>query len=545
MSGQRIKKRQPLSKEQDTSALPSDGKKASKRIWITVGKILAGCFWLAIITICIINRNRISVDAVLHYTPSNPFLAAMVMLLLFALKSLSIVVYCGILYTADGILFSLPSAILLNILGTAVMISLPYVIGRKSGKKAADSILIRFPKASWIRDFQKKNDFALVLIARLIGFLPCDMISLYCGACGIPYGKYLTAGMIGMLPLIIMLPILGNSASHIRSPQFIISAAVSLLCALGSFIAGAVITYKYKKQRKMSMTANISVNPDPINILATLDQNYIPYFNVMLSSLLYSNPDERFHVYLLHSSLCEEDMASTEEVLHSRGKLYLIKIQEQELNNAPTTDRYPKEIYYRIFAAKYLPEKLDRILYLDPDLIVNKSVRELYDMPMGTALFAAASHIGNLLHFFNEIRLDIDETMPYINSGVMLLNLRQLRKEQSYQEVFDYINSHRGKLILPDQDIISGLYGNRIIPLDSYCYNMTERLFLFHRQSGDKMDVDYVRRHSVIIHYCGRNKPWKRGYVGKLDVFYQEACERMNITADKSEPTANIHGNDS
>ncbi|MDY5940328.1 MAG: glycosyltransferase family 8 protein [Eubacteriales bacterium] len=264
-----------------------------------------------------------------------------------------------------------------------------------------------------------------------------------------------------------------------------------------------------------------------IRILATLDRNYIPYFNVMLFSLLESNPEEFFEVYLLHDSLCPSDMTDSIRILGDRGVLRLVGIREEELSEAPTTDRYPKEIYYRIFAAKYLPETLDRILYLDPDLIVNKSIRELYDMPMGTAFFAAASHIGNILHRFNELRLDMDEDMPYINSGVMLINLRQLRKEQRCEEVFDYIRTHKGKLILPDQDIISGLYGNRIIPVDCYRYNMTERLFLFHRQSGDRMDLDYVRRHAVIIHYCGRNKPWKNRYIGSLDVFYQEACNRL------------------
>ena len=42
---------------------------------------------------------------------------------------------------------------------------------------------------------------------------------------------------------------------------------------------------------------------------------------------------------------------------------------------------------------------------------------------MGTAFFAAATHIRGFLHRFNELRLDMDEDSPYINSGVMLMNL--------------------------------------------------------------------------------------------------------------------------
>lgn len=111
-----------------------------------------------------------------------------------------------------------------------------------------------------------------------------------------------------------------------------------------------------------------------INILVTLDCNYIPYFNVMLSSLIHSNPNEHFRVFLLNNTIEKQDVESSEKILCGSGTLELVRINETELDGAPTTDRYPKEIYYRIFAAKYLPQNIDRVLYLDPDLIVNGSV---------------------------------------------------------------------------------------------------------------------------------------------------------------------------
>ncbi len=270
-----------------------------------------------------------------------------------------------------------------------------------------------------------------------------------------------------------------------------------------------------------------------INILVTLDSNYIPYLNVMLFSLMSSNPDEYFRVFLLNNKVEKSDVESSEKILGDSGTLKLVKIKETELDAAPTTDRYPKEIYYRIFAAKYLPQDIERVLYLDPDLIVNNGIRALYDMDMGNNYFAAASHIGGVLHFINEIRLDMGEESPYINSGVMLMNLAQLRKEQRFEEVFEYIRNHKSKLILPDQDIISGLYGDRIIALDPFKYNMTERLFAFRFRNGGRSGLKDVRENAVIIHYCGRNKPWKNNYVGRLNVFYDETVKRMNpVDAD-------------
>ncbi len=272
-----------------------------------------------------------------------------------------------------------------------------------------------------------------------------------------------------------------------------------------------------------------TTNGHPINILVTVDENYVPQLNVMLTSLLYSNPDCDFHVYLLHSGLEEASVRTTRTILDGAGELILIAVDESTLANAPTTARYPHEIYYRIFAAQYLPANLDRVLYLDPDLIVNRSILSLYHIDMEDYYFAAASHIGPLLQKVNELRLNMDEESLYINSGVMLINLALLRKEQQMQDVFDFIEKYAHALILPDQDIISSLYGSRILALDTFRYNMTERLFAQHTLFERTLDVEWVRSHSVFIHYCGRNKPWKNNYRGKLDIFYRETLERMPL----------------
>ena len=267
---------------------------------------------------------------------------------------------------------------------------------------------------------------------------------------------------------------------------------------------------------------------EKINILVTLDTNYLSYLNVMLTSLVNSNPDCYFNVYLLHSSINERDTYETSRVLGDSGKLIMVKAKDIGLDDAPTTSRYPQEIYFRIFASKYLPQTIDRVLYLDPDIIINGSVKELYNLPMEEYYFAAASHTGTLMTTINSIRLDMDDNSPYINSGVMLMNLQLLRREQNFDDVFRFIEKRKNFLILPDQDIISSLYGSKIYALDTFRYNMTEALYKLHSPFEKDLDLDWVRKHSVIIHYCGRNKPWKDNYLGNLDVFYKETVSRMN-----------------
>lgn len=261
-----------------------------------------------------------------------------------------------------------------------------------------------------------------------------------------------------------------------------------------------------------------------MNILVTLDSNYIEQLAVMLTSLIKSNPGEKFDVYVAHSSIGEEDFNFLNSCVADACSIINVKIPKDMFDDAPTTDRYPKEMYYRIFAAQFLPLNLDRILYMDPDLVIINSIVEMYRMNLGNNFFAAASHVDKSLKKINEIRLDMPEDSTYINSGVMLLNLHQLRKNQKIQEVYDYIEEKKIFFVLPDQDILNGVYGHKTIHLDALIYNLSDRFLTFYNANpknlGSRKDMRWIAHNTSIIHYCGRNKPWKSNYRGDLGVFY-------------------------
>ena len=83
------------------------------------------------------------------------------------------------------------------------------------------------------------------------------------------------------------------------------------------------------------------------------------------------------------------------------------------------------------------------------------------------------------------------------------------------------IAENRSRLLLPDQDIMVILFKERITVLDSLKYNLSDMILTLSRLSGIKgLTLDYVKNNTVIIHYCGRNKPWREGYHGTLGRFY-------------------------
>lgn len=162
---------------------------------LKAGKIVLVLIWAGIILICLVYRNSVSVDGILNYTPENPFLAAVVLLLLFALKSVSIVIYAGILYVVSGLIFPLPVAILVNLCGSLIM------------------------------------------------RIPSDVVSLYMGAIEVDYRKYMLGSILGTIPHTITYPIIGMNVSDIRSPQFILAVCAEVVY----FCVTTALYIRYKK----------------------------------------------------------------------------------------------------------------------------------------------------------------------------------------------------------------------------------------------------------------------------------------------------------
>ena len=112
-----------------------------------------------------------------------------------------------------------------------------------------------------------------------------------------------------------------------------------------------------------------------MNILVTLDANYIRPLSVMLHSLVRADDCPKFDLYIAHSSLTDENIDSIfRGIDRSRFNVHSICLSHELNADAPTEDRITKETYYRLTAHEFLPAELDRILYIDPDTLILNSI---------------------------------------------------------------------------------------------------------------------------------------------------------------------------
>lgn len=273
-----------------------------------------------------------------------------------------------------------------------------------------------------------------------------------------------------------------------------------------------------------------------MDLLVTLDEHYLPQLRVMLTSLRLSHPGVQCRVYLLHRSIPEERLAALESGLAGWGyQLVLIRVDEAVFQDAPVTDRYPQEMYYRLLAARFLPEELKRVLYLDPDTLVINSLLPLWELELDGHLFAAAAHTGKTEIANNVNRFRLGTEGDYYNSGVLLMDLERCRNEIHTEELFDYVSNHGDELscrtrIFSTRSMAAGcwlwtiLYGTMTpeISATTWCGVWERRTW-----TG-------IMAHTAVLHFCGREKPWKKNYRRRFRVLYRHY---MNL-ADKYLPEA-------
>lgn len=216
----------------------------------TLRQTVVVCLWGLLILLCFLYRDHLTIESIVNYSPADPLLAVLVLLCLFAVKSITLFVYCGILYAASGVLFDFPFSVLVNQAGTFLMMSIPYYIGKRAGIKALTAMVQKNSKLRLLQTSISSNEFFLSFLVRILGLLPSDLVGMFMGASGLRYSRYLLGSMLGMLPTTITFAVMGMSVQDIRSPEFLISAGIEL--ALMVFSAVIYALWQHSKKGKQT-----------------------------------------------------------------------------------------------------------------------------------------------------------------------------------------------------------------------------------------------------------------------------------------------------
>ncbi len=264
---------------------------------------------------------------------------------------------------------------------------------------------------------------------------------------------------------------------------------------------------------------------EKMNILVTLDKKYLSPLKILLVSLGETQNGRETDVFVAHSGLEEKDFEFLQAAIAPFPFLRVrnVQIKESWFQDTPVIERLPEESFYRLMAFEFLPKEVERCLYLDPDILIRKPLAPLYDLDLGENIIAAANHTRGLVEILNRTRLGLKKEQRYINSGVMLMDIKKMRETLTVEGIIEATKKNIRKLWMGDQDLANILFADKTLYIDELLWNLDERTRKKNRKTFSKEDI---AEKTAIIHYNGKYKPWLKGYKGELDEFYPEIQEK-------------------
>ena len=252
-----------------------------------------------------------------------------------------------------------------------------------------------------------------------------------------------------------------------------------------------------------------------LRVLFCANPDYFPHVAVAAISVADNNPRRSIDFHLI---ACDRDAAAEALLRGSLAQFPNVDLHLHFADEAIISELFvdgflTKECYLRIFAPWILPESIDRLIYLDSDLVVVDDLGPLMELDLGDNLVAAAPDYPLLRAMISPDRrksLGIPVEHDYVNSGVLVMELSRWRRDRMTERLCRYIERQGARLSFHDQDAINAVLHDRIQLLDCR-WNLQARMYACGRGSFPREFEATVeaRRRPAIIHYTGSEKPWK------------------------------------
>ena len=250
-------------------------------------------------------------------------------------------------------------------------------------------------------------------------------------------------------------------------------------------------------------------NIGKINIVLASDNNYIQHLGVTLISILEnSKKTTKIAFYILEDGINDENKKKLKSISEKYGaNIIFCYINKSLTINFPEMGHLSRATYFRLFIPWIIPQEIQKIIYLDCDLIVLKDISSLYKINLQGKSMAAVEDVKSQeiirIYFYPNLK-------KYFNAGVLLINLDSWRKKNITQKAIGFINQHHHNLTTADQDVLNCLLNNDWLEIPRI-YNLDPKHSTIN---------SLPTKNTVILHYSDTIKPWSYLYVGKNKKYY-------------------------
>ena len=250
-----------------------------------------------------------------------------------------------------------------------------------------------------------------------------------------------------------------------------------------------------------------------INIAIAPDDNYVMPATVALTSIL-ENKKSELKIYML--SLENHFSKGSREIFYNLAEKYETQIEFIELKEDKLVDfpvlRHGLSAYLRMYTPELLPD-IEKLLYLDCDIIVNEPLDDLFNINIEEYDMAGVMDLIQVSDpgFLKSIGCTSGH---YVNTGVLLMNLKRLRRRNILGDTLTYLNLYKDLLRFSDQDILNGIIPNILLlppKFNSTIHLWNPKVRHYCLKVWTEAEIEEGRNNPVVIHYISVVKPWHWG----------------------------------
>jgi len=263
-----------------------------------------------------------------------------------------------------------------------------------------------------------------------------------------------------------------------------------------------------------------------VHIFMASDDNYVPYLMVTVKSIsLHSRPDYIYDITVLTEGLEQQNVRKLRHLELENVNIIIVNMEKiveplRKQLRETLRDYYSEAIFYRMFIASMYP-RLTRAVYIDCDVVLVDDIAKLYFTNIGNMILGAVADesISGVPAFCDYVENWVGVPVEkYINSGVLIINLKEYRRSLILERFIGLINKKGFATVAPDQDYLNYLCKGRIRYLDRG----------WNKQPKED-DIPHTEEQHL-IHFNLYNKPWHYFDVPYSDVFWDVAKQTPYYT---------------
>ena len=254
-----------------------------------------------------------------------------------------------------------------------------------------------------------------------------------------------------------------------------------------------------------------------MNILMCINDGYVHPLLGLMHSVRKHNKDD-ISLYILSTKLSDESQSIIKNKLAEENIEVSINIVDCNESPLAKFQHFTYDMFLRVLAFDLLPKEVDKILYLDADMLALGDIAQIYNCDLQCKFLGASRDFGVKFKKVDKYVKWLNLPHFYFNSGMLIMNLSLMREKWNSQEIETLIKTKAIYFSCPDQDALNILCAeNDALQLpDEYNYQV---------KSNEKLDNDNV----VILHYVGYNKPWNHYVLSKHEKMFWSNYKELGL----------------